>query len=196
MDSGLALGIVTAMAAVLGSLVAWLAWRETHRDTVQKTDAEKIKQIIQAELAPLTQQIHDLTVQLQATNARQDAQQRDIHELTDKLGKVLDRLAVIETKVEVFWKSVAMDAAKIIHSPDPRRRQVDELIEAFQHAADGQGMMSSNDYNKLREILLFMRDWEPGMESDFPIYPGEQFAAAVLLRTMDHALASTKRSKG
>lgn len=193
--TALAFGIISALTAILLAAIGWLTYRETHRGNVEAADVAKIKAIIQAELQPLAQQIHDNTTKLNTLSDRQQEMQKDTQQLHSRLGGVLDRVAVLETKMEVFWKSVAMDAAKIIHSPDPRRRQVDRLIEAFQHAADGQGMMSGDEYNQLREKLLFIRDWEPGMNSDFPIYPGEQFAAAVLLRTMDHALAASKKKK-
>lgn len=195
MDSGLALGVVSAFATVLVTLVGWLGYRETHRGNEQAADLAKIKAAIQAEIQPLAQQVHDLSAQLSLQAERQKQQQRDIHELTERLGRVLDRIAIVETKIEVFWKAVAMDAAKIIHSPDPRRQEVDELIEAFQAATSGRGIMRADQYNDLREILHFMRDWEPGTPSDFPIYPGEQFAAAVLLRTMDHALESSQKGR-
>lgn len=195
MSPDLALGIVSALTAVMLAIIGWLTYRETHRDKVESADVAKIKAMIQAELQPLSQQVRDLKSQSDSVAARQIQQQQETRELSEKQGRILDRLAVIETKIEVFWKAVAMDAAKIIHSPDPRRAVVDNLIEEFQRAADGHGVMPTEDYNKLREILLSMRDWEPGMNSDFPIYPGEQFAAAVLLRTMDHALEASKRGR-
>lgn len=193
--TGLVLGIVSALTAVILAAIGWLTYRDAHRGSVENADVAKIKAMIQAELRPLAEQVHDLKSQSDAVAARQIQQQQDTRELSEKQGRILDRLAVIETKIEVFWKAVAMDAAKIIHSPDPRRAVVDNLIEEFQRAADGHGVMPTEDYDKLREILLFMRDWEPGMKSDFPIYPGEQFAAAVLLRTMDHALEASKRGR-
>lgn len=194
MDAAL-IAIVSTVATVLMAVIGWLVWRDSRRAAVKAQDDARIKAIVEAAILPLAQQVHDLNMQLNSAVERQRQLQGDVRDLTDRLGRVLDRVTVVETKIEVFWKSVAMDAAKIIHSPNPKRREIDKLIEAFQEASEGRGEMTSEQYVRLQEVLHTMRDWEPGKDSEFPIYPGEQFAAAVLLRTMDHALESGQKGR-
>ena len=154
-----ALAVAYSISGVLATVIAWLAWRETHRGNLHARELEHIKAVVQVELKPLADK------------------QQVLHD------QVLERLARLETKVEVFWRSVAMDAAKIIHSPDPRRKHIDDLLDAFTG-----GTITREQAGELRKILVKMRDWEPGEDAGFPVYQGEQVAAAILLRTMDHAM--------
>lgn len=191
MTADTALALVSAIAAILGSLVVWLTLRETRRESRRKVaearDTAKIKAIVLAELKPFIDQQQELHARVDNIVQHQDELQRDLRDMTRRTGELLDRVAVIGTKVDVYWKTVenlAMDAAKIIHSPDPRRAHIDALLDSFMD-----GTISSKDADELRGILVFLRDWEPGKPSAFPVYQGEQIAAAILLRTMDQALS-------
>lgn len=42
-----------------------------------------------------------------------------------------ERLTRLETKVEIFWKDVTYDAAKILHTPHPENERRDYLLEQF-----------------------------------------------------------------
>lgn len=180
-----ALAVVSAIAAILGTVVIWLGYRDSRRNNARKQSVEEIKAIVHEEIKAFVDKQQEQGTRVDGVITRQQETTGDLHELADKMGRVLDRLAVMETKIEVFWRSVAMDAAKIIHSPDPRRAHIDELLDAFMG-----GSLTTEQAAELRKILVFLRDWEPGKPANFPVYPGEQVAAAILLRTMDHALAS------
>jgi len=184
MDTSTLLTLVIAIGGLLGVIVTWLAYRETHRvGVIEKGDAH-IKAIVQAEMKPLTDEQQELRNTLKQLAERQTQAQDQIDSNTQQVGRILDRLAILETKTEVFWKTVAMDAAKIIHSPDPRRKHIDDLLEAFMA-----GSLTGSQEHELRLILESIRDFEPGPEPStltFPVYPGEQIAAAILLRTMEH----------
>lgn len=175
---------ISAVCGVLALWIAYLTYRERHKATAGQDEKERIKAIVQAELTAYTQRQLELSMRLDNIVTRQNQIAQDIHDQNVRLGEVLDRVARMETKIEVFWKSVAMDAAKIIHSPDPRRAHIDALLEAFMN-----GTMSQAQEDDLRAILMSIRDHEPGVSHlTFPVYPGEQIAAAILLRTMEHAL--------
>lgn len=192
-DSAL-ISILTALAGIMAPAIGWLAWQETHRGNLRDREVERIKSVVQAALEPVTAKQYELDTWLRETNtrldqcvSRQDQLSRDLRDYAEKQDRVLERLVRLETQTEVFWKSVAMDAAKIIHSPDPARQHIDVLLEAFMD-----GTITPEQQAELRKILLIMRDWEPGAETDFPVYPGEQVAAAILLRTMEYALSGGK----
>jgi TolA-binding protein len=181
MNAGLT--VVYALSGVLAVVVAWLGYRDVHREGSFRRDQERIERIVQAALQPVQERQQDLNNRLERAAERQQDLQGELHDYVEKQAKVLDRLAVLETKTEVFWKSVAMDVARIIHSPDPARVHIDALLDAFMS-----GTISPGEAEELRGLLVKMRDWEPGDDIGFPVYAGEQVAAAILLRTMDHAM--------
>jgi F0F1-type ATP synthase delta subunit len=45
--------------------------------------------------------------------------------------KLASRITALETKVDVFWKGVSVDVAKLLHSPHIEHRRRDELIEKY-----------------------------------------------------------------
>ena len=89
------------------------------------------------------------------------------------LVKVMSRLTAVETKVEVFWKNVSYDAAKILHSPDPAHKRMDELIEKF---LDDQ--IERDELNEFAKRLRQKKD-------DTGLVKGERLAAAMLLRAVE-----------
>jgi hypothetical protein len=99
------------------------------------------------------------------------------------VGPLRQDVAVLKSQVEVFWKAVALDAAKILHQPDPARAQMDHLLEALV-----EDILTPEEELQLRKYLVAVRNWEPGQDAGFPVSPGEQTAAAILLRTMEHVI--------
>lgn len=45
--------------------------------------------------------------------------------------RLLERVKALETKVDVFWKAVSIDAAMLLHSPHPDLARRDMLLEKF-----------------------------------------------------------------
>lgn len=121
---------------------------------------------IESELRSLTDGVHGLRTSVDQNTGR--------HQLLS------DRIIALETKVDVFWKNVALDVARVLHSPNPARAHVDELLEAFM-----EGRISHTERDELKDLLVYIRDYHPGDPSDFPVYPGDQVAAAILLQTID-----------
>lgn len=123
-------------------------------------------------------------------------QKREINQtvkdaIDEKIEPLLTRMAVVESKVDVFWKDVSYGSAKSLHHPEPTRQRLDELLDAFM-----QGILTEESEEELRGYLQVIRDWHAGDQAPFMIYPGEQVAAAILLSTMGHVLDSARRSNG
>jgi hypothetical protein len=182
-SAALWVAIATAVIAAVSALVALQA----HRRTVTKDDKQDrehdLEKTITLQLRPLTEKITEFGLTIAGINTAILHQGEQIDKSSTILDAVKDRTAVLETKVELWWKSVAMDAAKILHQPDPARAAVDKVLEAFMA-----GTLTKAQENELRGYLRIIRDYEPGQQTPFPIHNGEQTAAAILLSTMEHAL--------
>lgn len=166
-------GVAGAAAAVLTYVM--------NRGTLREgRELKAVQGLVRSEMEPLAEHRATSDVQLAQVTAQLTQVSAELGRLSDRQGKILDRLAVLETKIEVFWRNVAVDVARVLHSPNPARAHVDALLEQL---IDGQ--LSSSQREELRELLTRIRDYHHGDPSEFPIYPGDQVAAAILLQTMD-----------
>lgn len=108
---------------------------------------------------------------------------RRVTETVDKNSKVLaglsDRITVLETKMEIFWRNVGVELARVLHSPNPARAHVDELLEAWM-----ENRITTEQRDELRGYLEYIRDYHQGDEGVFPVYAGDQVAAAIMLQAM------------
>jgi hypothetical protein len=189
MNAGVALAIVTAVSGVLAVLVTWLGYRLTKQSDVQARSDEHIKTLIKAELEPLIKQQADILSGLGQLRDQQVRLETALDKQTESQGRTLDRLAVLETKTEVFWKNVTMNATQILHSPDPARAHIDKLLEAFRD-----GKLDDRGYTELMGILEKVVAYEPGDDLGFPIHPGEQFAAGAIL-AVEEAMRAGERER-
>jgi hypothetical protein len=166
--------IAGSVSGLVGSLVAVLAlWRTTRRESGEDRRSE-IAAAVSSAVSPVKDAL--------TRNSERISQLTDADtKMATQLSDMASRVAVLDTKMEVFWRSVALDAAKILHSPNPARRHVDELLEELMA-----GTISDARKSELRGILERVRDYHAGDRTDFPIYPGERVAAAILLRTMEY----------
>ncbi len=100
------------------------------------------------------------------------------------LQPVVINMTDLGTKMDVLWElqlQAAKDAARILHHPEEGRFAIDRLLDAFIEDA-----LTPTEEIQLRKYLVTIRDWEPGEDVGFPVYQGEQMAAAAILRTMKH----------
>ncbi len=67
--------------------------------------------------------------------------------LSDKLDSVSNRLLVLETKSDIFFKGVSFSSAQALHSP--HTKELDELLEKFQRDE----IQSEKDLEKLKSML-------------------------------------------
>src|SRR5690242_4138807 len=87
--------------------------------------------------------------------------------------KTRERIITLETKIEIFWRSVAFDAAKILHTPHLINKKRDELLEKF---VEGKIIRE-----ELKELILILKQIIEEKNRDF----GERTAASQLLRAIE-----------
>lgn len=172
------LNLVIALAAVVSAAGAIFLWLETHTDRGLKSREAQVKNIL-----------HPFEIRL--GNVESDtAHSSDAIEaaLSRAIQPVRASLVSLETKMDVLWelqKQAALDAAKILHHPEPGRREIDVLLDAFINDT-----LTSDEATQLRKKLTIIRDWEPGEDVGFPVYLGEQMAAAAILRVMQFGITT------
>lgn len=93
------------------------------------------------------------------------------------LSVVIGRVAVLESKMEVFWKNVAFDVSKILHSPHPGWEDLDALLEKFQDES-----LSPVETDDLEDRLRGIVD---GLQAPPSITRADQVAASLLLRAIE-----------
>lgn len=167
MDTATILTLVIAIGGILAALVGWLTWRESHRTNLDASDAAKIKSIVDTALVEALEPVKE------------------------EQGENKTRVAVLETQVDLLWKNLQKDMAKLLHSPDPRRAHVDYLMDKLIDDVP----LTPQEENELRDILKQIMHYEVGISPDlgFPVHPGEQMQAAFLLRSLDYVPIRSRR---
>ncbi len=86
-----------------------------------------------------------------AVYSRKRDAQSDLKEkltkLSDKVEIALNRLTVIETKAEIYFKGMSVSAAQALHSP--HTKELDILLEKFQRDE----IQNEKDLQKLKGML-------------------------------------------
>lgn len=119
--------VLTSTIAAIAVIVSVIAFMYAHNRDRSKDNMEDIRTVIREMLVPVN------SANERNTNAIADINLRVAPTLlltTDRLNSMSDRVGVLETKIEVFWKNVAYDAAKILHSP--HTPELDRLLEKYQ----------------------------------------------------------------
>lgn len=192
---------ITAVVATLvavGSLVfQWVQHRWARSDRRGDSFTRQVKAIVEAVIkdltdkviTPLAEKVQDHTNRFTQSAERLGRIEVSQKEIAADVREVRDTLIEQGVKVNSFWTQftatmteVAVNQAKILHQPDPRRAHIDHLLEAFM-----EGTLTADERLDLRKFLVQIRNYDPGGPStlEFPVYPGEQTAAAILLSTMD-----------
>lgn len=86
--------------------------------------------------------------------------------------KMRERMTKVETKIEIFWKDVSYDAAKILHTPHPENARRDYLLERF--------VAQQITREELAELIQVLKDIIEEKGREF----GERTAASNLLRAL------------
>ncbi|HEY2088199.1 MAG TPA: hypothetical protein VGH54_19555, partial [Mycobacterium sp.] len=87
------------------------------------------------------------------------------------------RVAILESKMDVFWRNVAFDVSKILHSPHEGWEELDALLEKFQ-ARDITDLEMADLETQLRDMVEGR--WEPA-----EVTRADQVAASLLLRAIE-----------
>ena len=102
-----------------------------------------------------------------------DTVQRDMNKSSELLNS---RVAVLETKIDLFWAGLMKDAATILHHPDPSYAERDNLLEKLLS-----GDITLNELTRLRGML---KPVVGTLHTDSE-NTGEALAASILLRLIE-----------
>lgn len=184
MEPATIISIVVAVVAVISLVVAWHQYRISHSDHVSATLRATILAVISEALEPIRTTLTAHTAQL-TQHADRDARTEDsVKQNSVYIRELSDKMTQMGVKVDMYWASLeqlAMNAAKGLHQPHPERERLDHLLEAFI-----EGTLTADERIELKKSLVQIRNYEPSSPPlDFPVIPGEQTFAAILLSTMD-----------
>lgn len=175
--------MILAAVGSAGGLFGAYAGVMTYLDGRGMRKTNLRKQAIEAAVEDHLKPLAEINQRLENEVGSLSGDSRRVTETVDKNSRVLaglsDRITVLETKMEIFWRNVGVELARVLHSPNPARAHVDELLEAWMD-----NHITADQRDELKTLLEYIRDYHPGDESDFPIFGGDQVAAAILLQTM------------
>lgn len=177
--------IFVGSATVAAAAAAWFSVHITRRSHDKLDRVGEMKAAVQEAIHPQDVRLFALE---QLTAAFPDHLEAAI---ARAIAPLANDVGIVKTQIEVIWRSVALDMAKILHKPDPARRHVDVLLEALQNET-----LTYDEELELRKLLVLIRDWEPGRDVGFPVTDGEQAAAALLLITMEYAIPHRRNARG
>lgn len=189
---------VGALIVSLGSIaVAWLSFQHARNKDISEENKARIQGIArdligpvehltkanEAEISKVNDNIAPALVKanekISSLNGRLgtlEVRLTQAAENSNRVSPLSDRIGVLETKIDVFWKNVAYDAAKILHSP--HTPELDVLLEGFQD-----GTLTRDQLTKLISMLHKVRD-----SKDRAVLNGDKVAAAILLRVLEQQI--------
>ena len=182
------ISIISVVIVCASVVVAYIQYRDNHKNN-EHHDLHDLIEEIAKEVAtqanePLKDLIADHTTRLTQSGDRLNRVEDLIKNKSSDLRTAIDTMTKMGVKVDMYWttlETLAINAAKNLHQPDPRRARVDHLLEAFM-----EGTLTAEERIDLKKILVQMRNYEPGKTTlDFPVIPGEPTMAAILLSTID-----------
>lgn len=196
MDPATISAIILAVVAIVTLGITYLQRRETHGDRLGSKLDNKIKNLIEEQTKPFGTQLGDHTLRFAQNDGRLGRIEDLCKDIAISQRKTADEMIEVKVKQTMYGSALeqlAMNAAKTLHMPDPERRRVDRLLEAFM-----EGTLSEDERNELRKILVLIRNYEIDHTATpeenrrhaieqfgFPIVPGDQTYAVILLSTMD-----------
>jgi hypothetical protein len=173
------IGLVLTFASVA---IAYVIYRENHGDRGEKKSQDAAVSAAEKVVAPLLSRLAVLeTVTGPATRDREQLITKGI--VSEALKPLGETVARLDTKLDLMdstFKSLAAEMVKILHHPDPDRKRVDDLLENYMD-----GTLTSEERLELRRNLTTIRNWEVGRPAPYTIHPGEQVAAAILLKLLE-----------
>lgn len=178
------LTVLATIGTLVGGFGSFFYWRLSRSDITKKKDNDRITHA----LHPYDLRIHDLEISAaHAPDAIGAA-------ITRALQPLLTSMTSLETKMEIVWegqKQIALDAATVLHHPEPERFELDRLLDAFKDDT-----LTTEEEVQLRKYLVTIRNWERGQDVGFPVYEGEQMTAAILLRLMSSVITPRRKKDG
>ena len=92
------------------------------------------------------------------------------------------RVAVLESKMDVFWKNVALDMSHILHSPHPGWEDLDALLERYRAHLKNPEIQFRDE--ELAELAYQLREM---VEGRWPtkVSRADQAVASLMLRAIE-----------
>jgi len=178
------IAVISLACTIVLAAIAYIQWRENHSDRKGSRFDSRVKTLVQEQFKPLEERLGDHTLRLTQSGDRLNRIETLLKDISTDQRVFADTMAQMGVKVDMYWhtlEALAMNSAKGLHQPDPRRSHIDALLEAFM-----EGTLTPAERIELKKVLVKIRNYEPGtVQLDFPIHPGEQTYAAILLSTMD-----------
>jgi hypothetical protein len=171
--NGAALALVLSVAgAFLGGVGSFLGYlyarsRNARDDVKSETRAQSEAKAEREASHVLAQSAFDL-----ATAVRSE-----VRGVRSEVTAQESRVSILESKMEVFWRNVAFDVSKILHSPHPGWESLDVLLEKFR----------DNDITatEMADLETQLRDMVEGRWTPAEVTRADQVAASLLLRAIE-----------
>jgi len=188
--------VVLAVGTAFGGGGSAFLWLETRTQSAKKRRTDEIDAHLSAALQPVKDDLTAIHAKLDGDNERTAVVIKVA--IAESLVPLRDQLAVLNTKVEPLWTALinmGINQTNVLHQPDPRRTEVDGLLEELQSELQGGREMTLGHFTKLRHYLQLIKMWEPGKDIGFPVLPAEPTSAAILLAIMDLSRIRRKQEK-
>ena len=173
--------IVLSISTALGGGGSAFLWLETRTERARKKRVSEIE----VQIAPLSADVQSIHDKLDAS-AEHTAAVISLA-IKEAMIPVSNQLSVLNTKVEPLWTALinmGINQVNVLHQPDPRRAEVDALLEKLQEELRGGRLMTAEEFLRMRHFLMLIKEWEPGQDIGFPVLPAEPTSAAILLAIM------------
>lgn len=158
--------IITTAAAFIGACVGVSAYFWTRSEAARQRRESDAKQdeIGQSALRIATE-----------TQAKVD---REVPRLWNAIAEQQHHTGILETKMEVFWRNMAVDVANVLHSPHEGWRGLDILLEKFRDET-----ITDTEMSDLTAMLRMIVDGS--FAELMTVSRADQVAASLLLRAIE-----------
>lgn len=167
------LSVAGAVLGGAGSILGYLYLRTRNARDDLKTETKTIEEARAERTAirALAQSALDLA----------SGQQSELRGVRSEVTAQGSRVSILESKMEVFWRNVAFDVSKILHSPHEGWENLDALLEKFR-AVTISALEMADLETQLRDMVEGR--WEPAA-----VTRADQVAASLLLRAIEQTRA-------
>lgn len=173
--------ILLAGGTALGGSGSAFLWLETRSDHGRRKRRQEIDNSIGQAISPLQTDLTEIRSKVEHMAPYNAAQLKAA--IYEALEPVKDQISILNTKIEPVWKALeqlAINNANVLHHPDPRRAELDELLDHFRD-----NILTADEEFRLRRYLTRIKNYESGRDIGFPVYEGEPSAAANLLSMLE-----------